>query len=747
MKFKKKLLLQNNNLNERNCTEEEESDCGIYYFKKIINANVKIISIPFNIFNNDDFLYIKEYYDHNISKVYNCIACSSYDRSYIINDKNIGNITEMPFSCMFYMTKRNIYNNLLTISHIPSDMIYKSLSFFSNIAIYSLRNIIYIPQRSHFTGFVYRDIPTFFNKMKDKGEYIKYIPSNNETNEGFFIGSFNLEYIFKYLKNIKYLVDKEKKSITTAIYNRYNFYYCFIYFIDCLYDSGKFYGMKFDLSNVSKIGFTVEDILKVGNIKIELNEYDKFGFNPNVKLTKSKSSFNGNDISIYITQRILANGVDNTLKEIKNDKNLSLNIRKSIADTFNDQSELLPKNINHTSTNKRYLKSEDTETYSIGTMSKDVVIDNKLLISSSEMADIQKHLIKSIMKYLDFYNYIDINEITKVYDVIYDNKIGIVDLLINTRIIAKIFSSKKSAETEFSTGLIINEMRNIIPNFMYTYDLISCLVKNGFCIKNNKNENVLLLEYINGLKLEEIVKSDKIYDSYEIYSIICQIIISIIISTDHLGFNHGDLYSKNVMVMDIGHPIILKYILYGKEYKFNTSKLAILIDYGHSIFSKESEYENNKNRDFVIKQTSERMFEDISFFYPYRDLYSLIMSISGTNIDPFIYEKFLDMTFSGIDIIKNATGIDPNDLHYSIVLYIEEHCKEILSPQMEYDYRYINSKKLVESNGIIKGNKYTFTFPNIYTYLNSLYDDYILKNYIIINDPEDIFVFTYPTLE
>ena len=134
-----------------------------------------------------------------------------------------------------------------------------------------------------------------------------------------------------------------------------------------------------------------------------------------------------------------------------------------------------------------------------------------------------------------------------------------------------------------------NNLRSIIPNFVYTLGILKCndlknknnISINHFCSTNKGN--FIIYEKIIGNSLEdEIKKSD--FNLKSCLSYFIQILLSLMIAQDKYSFVHNDLHTNNIMIRDIIGEQIITYFINGITYKLKVSKIATIIDYGKSQF-------------------------------------------------------------------------------------------------------------------------------------------------------------------
>ena len=142
---------------------------------------------------------------------------------------------------------------------------------------------------------------------------------------------------------------------------------------------------------------------------------------------------------------------------------------------------------------------------------------------------------------------------------------------------------------EYVVGMILNNLRNFTPNFMYIYDGFYC----SSIIDDNKQLTGLCStdSYNNGttITISEVCGPDSfakilntITDELFIYSIFLQIALSLCIAEETYKFIHCDLHTNNILIKELSFPKKLRYVLNNQEYFITTKYVAQIIDYGYS---------------------------------------------------------------------------------------------------------------------------------------------------------------------
>ena len=195
---------------------------------------------------------------------------------------------------------------------------------------------------------------------------------------------------------------------------------------------------------------------------------------------------------------------------------------------------------------------------------------------------------------------------------------GIVLLLYNN-IIAKTVTSTNvdPIEYEYDVQIILNKLRDIIPNFTKTLDLIECnnyiaqMIHNNMTLQKNIVNDVLhnqpmcsktfkykskyiLQEYINGETLFDSVFNEYI-NKNDVLLIYIQILFALQIAQNEYKFTHYDLHSNNIILETLDEPCIYSYYLNNKLYEIPVKYKAMIIDFGHSFILKAPKPSNYKN--------------------------------------------------------------------------------------------------------------------------------------------------------
>lgn len=136
-------------------------------------------------------------------------------------------------------------------------------------------------------------------------------------------------------------------------------------------------------------------------------------------------------------------------------------------------------------------------------------------------------------------------------------------------------------EYEAFVGFAINSLRNIVPNFVHTYGIVSCPGQESqhpsICTIMGKSKNNLIIEYVNNRK--------NLFDASLTYEdrvcIILQLLNALKVANDEIGFVHYDLHDDNVILTELSEEIYIPLYLPNGDTKYMRTKYLLkIIDYG-----------------------------------------------------------------------------------------------------------------------------------------------------------------------
>jgi hypothetical protein len=131
---------------------------------------------------------------------------------------------------------------------------------------------------------------------------------------------------------------------------------------------------------------------------------------------------------------------------------------------------------------------------------------------------------------------------------------------------------------EFLLGyLYINKLRNKVPNFVYTYGSIK--LSSELSKQNQIQKQTIILEKIEGNQLGVLISQNSI--SFEEWlNIFCQVLLSLEVAQQEIGFTHFDLHCLNILVKKVSSKNQL--LLGNKKFEISFDILPVIIDFGTS---------------------------------------------------------------------------------------------------------------------------------------------------------------------
>ena len=160
-------------------------------------------------------------------------------------------------------------------------------------------------------------------------------------------------------------------------------------------------------------------------------------------------------------------------------------------------------------------------------------------------------------------------------------------------LIIKSPKSKWDAESlihECFIGLFgTNLLRKKIPNFAYIYGMMSCtapILDNSSVINWCKDSNSNNVSYVIYEKINNSISFGEYIDNYfnsigDFMNIFLQILFSLKIAYEDIGFTHHDLHENNILLREYSISEIF-YIKYNNKYLKCSKYIATIIDYGRS---------------------------------------------------------------------------------------------------------------------------------------------------------------------
>lgn len=118
----------------------------------------------------------------------------------------------------------------------------------------------------------------------------------------------------------------------------------------------------------------------------------------------------------------------------------------------------------------------------------------------------------------------------------------------------------------------VNYLREVIPNFVYTYGIF----RNPCIFQKDSQCNYLMIELIPGQTWKKFIRTatvDQFLDTF------LQICLSLKLAKEKYDFTHYDLHYENVIIKRLSDPIEIQYDL---DNIISTSLVATIIDFGSS---------------------------------------------------------------------------------------------------------------------------------------------------------------------
>lgn len=149
---------------------------------------------------------------------------------------------------------------------------------------------------------------------------------------------------------------------------------------------------------------------------------------------------------------------------------------------------------------------------------------------------------------------------------------------------------------EVVVGLIMNNMRNYLPCFMYTYGGIFCgyptdleMRQSNYSSLCNTNEihTIIITEYIPGnLTLKDFIRNDIHYTVDDKLKVLLMIAFSLEKANKDYEYMHGDLHSQNIMIRTLSSERPFSFTFVDADntipITINTKYVPVIIDYGRS---------------------------------------------------------------------------------------------------------------------------------------------------------------------
>ena len=291
-----------------------------------------------------------------------------------------------------------------------------------------------------------------------------------------------------------------------------------------------------------------------------------------------------------------------------------------------------------------------------------------------------------------------------------------------------LFGDEDEILGEYLVGMKLNELRDYVPNFVYTYmlsneNIIHSLNNlNEFYKTFDKSNYSIIMEYIEGIQFTEFLDGEK-FDITDVINILLQVTLALNAVNQHFEFIHNDLTSDNIIIRRLKKEKIISYkvLLNGKLVKINLKTYfnVKIIDFG---LSKISFNYNNKIYKYNPYNSRNTKSDDIYklFEYAYYSPY-------GSSYIESIYEYIENNLYKSYDEI----------LYY--IIYESEFKKYLDFSDLMKSSNY--NQCLIKNGGNPKITKnLNIKINDIYNIIKNHMKEYVYNEDITYIEFEDIFL-------
>lgn len=265
--------------------------------------------------------------------------------------------------------------------------------------------------------------------------------------------------------------------------------------------------------------------------------------------------------------------------------------------------------------------------------------------------------------------------------------LGKIDILVKTAKRTGHITDDWIAQThEAYIGLRMNELRSIIPNFMYTYGLDYVTPP----YTNRTNEVILwddsqtgvqfpniFLEYIDGVSLTSVI--DAFLDGSDTASIdkklspaestivlLTQLALALHTAYIKNGFIHNDLHTNNILVRRLDEPVLIEYNYNGRRIPIYTRHMIMVIDYG------ESSVRDVESNEYVVSPYIVYNYTEGNPLADILNTYMITLGRYSSNIIEYnilfnIFYQAFNNDMSNIELVESQVKLFlvmlPNSLH------------------------------------------------------------------------------------
>lgn len=147
---------------------------------------------------------------------------------------------------------------------------------------------------------------------------------------------------------------------------------------------------------------------------------------------------------------------------------------------------------------------------------------------------------------------------------------------------------------EYKIGSQMNQFRDIIPNFSYTYGMGSCsnLQMRQFYTPQSQKKSLLISEYTPGITCKDFLVNKPFFTNLNLF---VQVMMAIDIAHQKIGFVHGDLFIDNTSIRFLKEPVLVPY----GDILFETTQIPIIYDYDRSYIPGTGEEKNHFDDVFI----------------------------------------------------------------------------------------------------------------------------------------------------
>lgn len=123
---------------------------------------------------------------------------------------------------------------------------------------------------------------------------------------------------------------------------------------------------------------------------------------------------------------------------------------------------------------------------------------------------------------------------------------------------------------EYIIGRVMNEMRDLIPNYMYTFGIFK-----------GASSTALFLEKIQGASIKASLSNMTFQEFLQVF---CQLLLAFEVAQRKVGFCHFDTHVDNVILRPVDTPYeyTLSFDETNTQVKVVTNRIPVIIDYGLS---------------------------------------------------------------------------------------------------------------------------------------------------------------------